>query len=152
MTQQQAVVRRRIDLSSQDKAGSAEEFLVIRLQEDEGGAFEPATADALANGVIGSWGREAVALTGHTHAAKHIRHGSAGVYLNTGTWLPLVPMPGATDAASIGGWLDRLQRDEVPAWQGCPVARIDAADATLLHWDGHRLVDWASALPAQRAA
>jgi hypothetical protein len=112
------------------------------------GAFDPAQPDALARETMDSWGRDVVAITGHTHAAKCIRHGTDAIYLNTGTWLGLTPLPQATDAATVGDWLGRLQRNEVPPWQGCPVARIDASGAALLHWDGTALVGWPSALPS----
>lgn len=112
------------------------------------GAFDPAQADALARDTMSTWGQDVVAVTGHTHAAKHIRHGAQGLYLNTGTWIGLTPPPPATDAATVGDWLARLQRGELPPWQGCPVARIDASGAALLHWNGSALVAWDSALPA----
>lgn len=118
-----------------------------RLLDASRGALDPATPDKLAQETMISWGRDVVAVTGHTHAAKYIRHGAQGVYINTGGWIGLAPLPPTTDIAAVSGWLDRLQRGEAPSWQGCPVARIDASGAALLHWNGSALVDWSLALP-----
>lgn len=104
-------------------------------------AVLPSEPDELAKQVLGTWGRNGIVLTGHTHAAKHIVHEN-GVYLNTGTWQDRLQVPTTLDETSVADWLGRLQRDELPRWRGCPVAHIDADGARLLHWNG-TLAPWA---------
>lgn len=111
-------------------------------------AFRPSVADALARDAIGSWGRRKIAIAGHTHAAKSIATLEGSVYLNTGTWLDLALPPPRSDIASVQAWLDALQRDQLPCWQGHPVAVVDTAGARLLHWNGSALQPWAEAVPA----
>ena len=111
-------------------------------------AFRPQQPDALAHEVIGSWGQAVVAITGHTHAAKQIATPQGGTYLNTGTWVDLVAMPAQTDGPAAQAWLQALCDGQVPRWQGCPVARVDADGARLLRWNGQQLDDWAAGLPA----
>jgi UDP-2,3-diacylglucosamine pyrophosphatase LpxH len=110
-------------------------------------AFRPQVPDELARQVMAGWGREVVAITGHTHAAKTIATAAGGTYINTGTWLDLVPMPASTSVAEVQAWLAKLQRNEVPRWQGCPVARVDADGARLLQWTGTALRPRAEGLP-----
>ena len=111
-------------------------------------AFRPQVPDDLARQVMTGWGREVVAITGHTHAAKSIATAAGGTYINTGTWLNLVPMPASTEVDEVQAWLAALQRNEVPRWQGCPVARVDADGARLLQWTGTALRPWAEGLPS----
>lgn len=111
-------------------------------------AFRPQVPDELAWQVMAGWGREVVAITGHTHAAKSIATAAGGTYINTGTWLDLVPMPASTEVAEVQAWLHALQRNEVQRWQGCPVARVDADGARLLQWTGTALRPWAEGLPS----
>lgn len=110
--------------------------------------FRPQTADKLAKGVMATWGRQCIAVTGHTHAAKEISLAPGQIYLNTGTWLDLVLPPADASAAAVSAWLARLANDEVPRWQGCPIAVVDPNGARLLHWDGQALRPWAEGLPA----
>jgi UDP-2,3-diacylglucosamine pyrophosphatase LpxH len=115
-------------------------------------AFRPQVADALADASIAAWdGRADILLTGHTHAAKQLRTPRGGTYLNTGTWLDLTPVPSSTDADTVSAWLDALAADTAPRWQGCPVARIDADGARLLHWTGSDFRAWSDGLPAPAA-
>jgi hypothetical protein len=111
-------------------------------------AFRPELADDLAEDVMATWGRDGIAVTGHTHAAKQISRAPGQVYLNTGTWLDLVLPPADASAAAVADWLARLANDEVPRWQGGPVAVVDAEGARLLHWNGQTLRPWADGLPA----
>jgi len=111
-------------------------------------AFRPQVPDELARQVMAGWGREVVAITGHTHAAKAIATAAGGTYINTGTWLDLVPMPASTEVAEVQAWLQALQRNEVQRWQGCPVARVDGDGARLLQWTGTALRPWAEGLPS----
>jgi UDP-2,3-diacylglucosamine pyrophosphatase LpxH len=108
-------------------------------------AFEPHKPDELAKHSIGTWGdvsgRQVVALTGHTHSAKYIRH-QGGVYINTGTWQDLVRIPDDISETGIPIWLEALQNDQIPHWRRCPVARIDAGGAELFHWNGSEMVAW----------
>lgn len=108
-------------------------------------AFAPDKPDPLANEVIRTWGRGTIAVTGHTHAAKHIEH-AEGTYLNTGTWQDLVRVPDDLSTNTVADWLGRLQRDEVKRWRICSVARITCNNASLLHWNGDSLVDWKMAI------
>ncbi|MGC3986988.1 MAG: hypothetical protein QM777_20870 [Pseudorhodoferax sp.] len=87
-----------------------------------------------------------VALAGHTHAAKSIPTATGGLYLNTGTWLDQVlpPQDGSVDA--LQRWLDDLQRDELPLWNGRPVAIVDADGPRLMHWNGTALQPWRAPL------
>lgn len=110
--------------------------------------FRPEVADKLANTVMDSWGREGIAVTGHTHAAKQISRAPGQVYLNTGTWLDLVLPPADVSAAAVTEWLARLSNDEVPRWQGGPLAVVDVDGARLLHWNGQALRPWNEGLPA----
>lgn len=109
-------------------------------------AFRPELPDPLASDTINSWGLEVIALTGHTHAAKQIAHWPGVVYINTGTWLDLVPLPNEANEEAVDDWLERLQHNRIPRWQGCPVAHVDASGAALLHWDGSALRPWAEGL------
>jgi UDP-2,3-diacylglucosamine pyrophosphatase LpxH len=109
-------------------------------------AFEPAVPDALAEHSICTWGHQAsgpiIALTGHTHAAKQIKH-LAGVYLNSGTWQDLVHPPEDTSEDGVQAWLQALQANQVPRWQRCPVVRVNDNGAALLSWNGDSLQSWA---------
>ncbi|WP_176256742.1 metallophosphoesterase family protein [Derxia lacustris] len=107
------------------------------------GAFDPARRDELADAAIDGWGRDLIAIAGHTHAPRDIRHGMAGHYLNSGSWLDSASLPAQTDAVSVADWLDRLQADALPRNPRRPVVRVDAGGAALLHWTGDRLIDWA---------
>lgn len=110
-------------------------------------AFRPAQADALAEDSIATWdGQADVLLTGHTHAAKQIRTPRGNIYLNTGTWLDLTPIPDFEDSAAVADWLDALAGDNVRRWQGCPVAQVDADGARLMHWAGTDFEPWPSGL------
>lgn len=111
-------------------------------------AFRPRTPDALALDAMRGWGREAIAIAGHTHAAKQIERDAGLVYLNTGTWLDLLPVPADTSQDSVAIWLDDLRSDKLARWRGCPVARVDGDGARLLHWNGASLVPWQEGLPA----
>ena len=115
-------------------------------------AFRPDVADGLAQramqGLDGdSIGIDTIAITGHTHAAKEITTPGGGVYLNTGTWLDLTPIPADTGPEALDAWLDAIAEDRVPRWQGCPVAKVDATGAQLLHWTGDTLRPWREHLP-----
>ncbi len=110
--------------------------------------FRPQTADPLANAVMATWGRQGIAVTGHTHAAKQISVAPGQTYLNTGTWLDRVLPPADATAPAVCAWLARLADDQVPRWQGGPVAVVDADGARLLHWNGQALRPWAEGLPA----
>ncbi len=55
-----------------------------------------------------------------------------------------LPPPG-DDVAPLPGWLDKLQRDDLPTWNGRPVALVDAEGARLMSWDGRALVPWRDA-------
>ena len=73
----------------------------------------------------------------------------AGDFLgDAGTWVDLVAMPAQTDGPAAQAWLQALCDGQVPRWQGCPVARVDADGARLLRWNGQQLDDWAAGLPA----
>lgn len=110
-------------------------------------AFRPDAADALAQRAKQGLQGDSIAITGHTHAAKEIASPGGGVYLNTGTWLDLTPIPTDTGPEALDAWLDAIAEDRVPRWQGCPVAKVDATGAQLLHWTGDSLRPWREALP-----
>lgn len=115
--------------------------------EEARDAFRPQLPDDLARQVMAGWGREVVAITGHTHVAKAIATEAGGTYINTGTWLDRVPMPARSEGDEVQAWLAALQRNELPRRQGCPVARVDADGARLLQWTGTALRPWAEGLP-----
>jgi hypothetical protein len=90
---------------------------------------------------------ETVTITGHTHAAKALTAANGTVYLNTGTWLDQVLPPPEPDATSLPEWLARLQRDELPTWNGHPAAWVDGEGVRLVRWSGSSVVDWSDAGP-----
>lgn len=104
--------------------------------------FRAGTPDRLARRTIESWGREVVAVTGHTHAAKVFATGAGGTYINTGTWLDQVLPPSDTSAQAVSNWLTDLQNDALPCWSGYPVAVVDAHGARLMCWNGTALENW----------
>lgn len=113
-------------------------------------AFRPHVNDALSLRSIELWPHADVIVTGHTHAAKSLaRLGHrTQTYLNTGTWLDLTPMPTDTSREGLQAWLDLMRSNQVPRWQGCPVAHIDQQGARLLHWNGLAFTDWKDGLPS----
>lgn len=110
-------------------------------------AFRPDAIDALAQRTMQGLDGDSIAIAGHTHAAKEIATPGGGVYLNTGTWLDLTPIPTDTGPDALDAWLDAIAEDRVPRWQGCPVAKVDATGAQLLHWTGASLRPWREAVP-----
>lgn len=110
-------------------------------------AFRPDAADALAQRAMQGLQGNSIAIAGHTHAAKEIATPGGGVYLNTGMWLDLTPIPTDTGPEALDAWLDTIAEDRVPRWQGCPVAKVDATGAQLLHWTGDSFLPWRERLP-----
>lgn len=86
-----------------------------------------------------------VVFTGHTHSAKSLLAANGAAYFNTGTWLDQVLPPNALDEADLPAWLAKLQRDELPIWNGRPVGVVDGEGARLMHWSGSTLVEWSDA-------
>lgn len=109
--------------------------------------FRSAVPDPLAHRMTAGPRPESVTITGHTHAAKALTAANGTVYLNTGTWLDQVLPPPEPDAVSLPEWLARLQRDELPTWNGHPAAWVDVEGARLVRWNGSSLVDWSDAEP-----
>lgn len=107
--------------------------------------FRAHTADRLAQRMISSAQAGTVTITGHTHAAKAVIAADGTTYLNTGTWLDQVLPPADPDASNLPDWLARLQRDELPTWNGHPLALVDDQGARLMRWDGNSLVEWSDA-------
>lgn len=107
--------------------------------------FRSDMADDLARSTLGTAAAHTAAITGHTHAAKQIDGMNGATYLNTGTWLAQVLPPANLDAASALEWLEKLQRDELPTWNGQPVAIVDAQGPRLMRWNGRALVAWEDA-------
>lgn len=107
--------------------------------------FRSDMADDLARRTLGMAAAHTAAITGHTHAAKQIDGMNGATYLNTGTWLAQVLPPADLDATTVHGWLERLQRDELPTWNGQPVAVVDGQGPRLMRWNGSALVAWEDA-------
>lgn len=108
--------------------------------------FRSDVSDDLARSTLDMAAAHTAAITGHTHAAKQIDGMNGATYLNTGTWLAQVLPPDDLDATTVQGWLERLQHDELPTWNGQPVAIVDAQGPRLMCWNGSALVAWEDAV------
>lgn len=107
--------------------------------------FVSTSADRLADHMIGASEPGTVTMTGHTHSAKALDAADGRTYVNTGTWLDQVLPPRSMNAADLPAWLDELQRDKLPIWNGRPVAVVDADGARLMRWSGRELIAWSDA-------
>jgi hypothetical protein len=108
-------------------------------------SFQSATPDRLAQRMVSTALPGTVTITGHTHAAKALVAADGTAFLNTGTWLDQVLPPLDINAARLPDWLARLQRDELPTWNGHPVAVVSSEGARLMRWGGRGLVGWSDA-------
>ena len=127
---------RRASLAPHDGLGRFLLRAALRALSDDGRFFDPGhlgADDAEALAAVPRGTGPQVLVRGHSHAAREHRAQDI-TYINTGTWLDLMPLPRADDDAQVQAWIDAVESGTAPRLSRLTYADITAADARLRSW------------------
>lgn len=73
----------------------------------------------------------AVAIFGHTHAARHVVLEGGREYINTGTWMDLMDIPTLATDKDVEAWIDKLDARQIHGSPRPTYAEVTAEGAAL---------------------